>query len=237
MLQLICHHRVHVSQRVRPACVYPTSCLLSVTPLATREAIPLSTHMCVAVLCALQELEEEYDKARGVLKDALRAANWIATPDSTYTDYLEALSGGDGSKAAAAAAAGKAEGGEGGEDAAAAAADGAAAAADGGDGDTAMADAEAGKGISRGSEKGGGLDAELAAKVAAIRDSHKRVYFEEQVRSYAKLVFFESVAGIMMHIRLSHLALCAVMLERPTWFQELQGMGGLVSKVRVSSLQ
>jgi hypothetical protein len=48
-------------------------------------------HMPVSPLS--QELEDEYDKARPILKDALRAANWVATPDSTYADYLEALLG------------------------------------------------------------------------------------------------------------------------------------------------
>jgi hypothetical protein len=164
---------------------------------ALNHALPCFVALLFAFLHALQELEEEYDKARSVLKDALRAANWVATPDSTYTDYLEALSGSDSSKGTAAAAADKAEGGEGGEDAAA---DGAAAAADGGgegDGDTAMADADAdaGKGSSKSSEKGGGLDAELAAKLAAIRDSHKRVYFEEQVRGLYNLLSLRVTVG------------------------------------------
>lgn len=39
----------------------------------------------------VQELEEEYEKARPLLKDALRSAGWSATPDSTYTDYCEVL--------------------------------------------------------------------------------------------------------------------------------------------------
>jgi hypothetical protein len=114
----------------------------------------------------LQELEEEYDKARSVLKDALRAANWTATVDSNYTEYLEALTGGDSGVDGAAAQ--EDEGGE---------------AAAGGDGaDTAMADADADEGKGSKGDKGGGLAASLAAKVAAVRDSHKRVYFEEQVR-------------------------------------------------------
>lgn len=123
-----------------------------------------------------QELEEEYDKARSVLKDALRAANWTATPDSEYTDYLEALTaaggGSDGSSGADkdAEAAAKPEGGE-----------DAAAADDDDDGDTAMADGDEAKG-SKGEGSKGGAASGLAAKVAAIRDSHKRVYFEEQVR-------------------------------------------------------
>jgi hypothetical protein len=127
--------------------------------------------MCLLFECMpLQELEEEYDKARSVLKDALRAANWTATVDSTYTEYLEALTGSD--DAADSAAADKE--GEVGEGAGAAA---------GGAGDTAMADVDANEGKGSKGDKGDGLDASLAAKVAAVRDSHKRVYFEEQVRS------------------------------------------------------
>lgn len=136
----------------------------------------------------LQELEEEYDKARSILKEALRAANWTATVDSTYSDYLEALAGnssssgdgGGGADGAAAAAADKeavAEAGEAAEASAAAAGDEEAAAADG---DAAASDEGAAAAVK--GAKGGGLDSALLSKVAAVRDSHKRVYFEEQVR-------------------------------------------------------
>lgn len=48
-----------------------------------------------------------------------------------------------------------------------------------------MADADKGEKDDKegkGKDKVGGRDSSLAAKVAGIRDSHKRVYFEEQVR-------------------------------------------------------
>jgi hypothetical protein len=53
------------------------------------------------------------------------------------------------------------------------------------DADADMADADKGEKEDKegkGKDKVGGRDSSLAAKVAGIRDSHKRVYFEEQVR-------------------------------------------------------
>eukprot|EP00775_Hariotina_reticulata_P012499 gene12499-12634_t len=73
------------------------------------------------------ELEEEFDKARPLLKEALKQAGWSAAPDSSYVEYCEVLE-----KQAGAAA--DPEGTEGSE-----------------------------------------------SKLAAIRDSHKRSYFEELV--------------------------------------------------------
>eukprot|EP00878_Enallax_costatus_P007972 GHUV01008338.1.p1 GENE.GHUV01008338.1~~GHUV01008338.1.p1 ORF type:complete len:419 (+),score=115.06 GHUV01008338.1:42-1259(+) len=37
------------------------------------------------------ELEEEYDKARPLMKEALKESGWTATPDSTYLSFVEAL--------------------------------------------------------------------------------------------------------------------------------------------------
>jgi hypothetical protein len=45
------------------------------------------------LLLLLQELEEEWEKARPLLKEALRAAGWSATAESSYEEYLEALAG------------------------------------------------------------------------------------------------------------------------------------------------
>jgi CheY-like chemotaxis protein len=45
----------------------------------------------IAVSSSLQELEEEWDKAKPLLKEVLRAAGWSATADSSYEGYLEAL--------------------------------------------------------------------------------------------------------------------------------------------------
>lgn len=151
----------------------------------------------------LQELEDEYDKARSILKDALRAANWTATVDSTYTEYLEVLSGSSTDTAAA----DKLEG-EGGEGAAAGAA------GDGG-GDTAMADADESAKGGKG-DKVGGLDASLAAKVAAVRDSHKRVYFEEQVRTPHPRKGFQGGEGVtgMVFRALVHFLLLVPSLQR-----------------------
>ncbi|KAF6257845.1 hypothetical protein COO60DRAFT_1701643 [Scenedesmus sp. NREL 46B-D3] len=82
------------------------------------------------------ELEEEWEKARPLLKEALRAAGWTATAESSYEGYLEALAGQQQQQ----------------------------------DGEA----ADGGEGVKRGA-------AESAAKLAAMRDSHKRCYFEEQV--------------------------------------------------------
>ncbi|WIA16549.1 hypothetical protein OEZ85_013221 [Tetradesmus obliquus] len=76
------------------------------------------------------ELEEEWDKAKPLLKEALRAAGWAAAADSSYEAYLEALAVQQQQQ----------------------------------DGEAAKEGA-----------------AELASKLAAMRDSHKRCYFEEQV--------------------------------------------------------
>jgi hypothetical protein len=89
-------------------------------------------------LC-LQELEEEWEKAKPLLKEALRAAGWTAAADSSYEGYLEALAAWQQQQQDAAAA----DGGE-------------------------------------GSKEGA---ADSAAKLAAMRDSHKRCYFEELVRN------------------------------------------------------
>lgn len=37
------------------------------------------------------ELEEEYDKGRSLMKEALKEAGWSATVDSTYVSFVEAL--------------------------------------------------------------------------------------------------------------------------------------------------
>lgn len=37
------------------------------------------------------ELEDEYDKARPLMKEALKESGWSATPDSTYLSFIEAL--------------------------------------------------------------------------------------------------------------------------------------------------
>jgi hypothetical protein len=49
----------------------------------------LTNLFCCALL--LQELEEEWEKAKPLLKEVLRAAGWTATADSSYDEYLEAL--------------------------------------------------------------------------------------------------------------------------------------------------
>ncbi len=91
----------------------------------------------------MQELEEEYERARPLLKDALRAAGWTASPDADYGAFIDALQG--------------------------AASEGAAAAAAGG---------EADKQQQQQQQQPEGAD---TAKVAAVRDSLKRAYYEEQV--------------------------------------------------------
>jgi hypothetical protein len=45
----------------------------------------------VGSFCGGQELEEEFDKARPLLKEALKQGGWSATPDSSYVDYCEVL--------------------------------------------------------------------------------------------------------------------------------------------------
>lgn len=90
----------------------------------------------------MQELEEEYERARPLLKDALRAAGWTASPDADYGAFIDALQG--------------------------AASEGAAAAATGGEADEQQQQQQQPEGAD-------------TAKVAAVRDSLKRAYYEEQV--------------------------------------------------------
>jgi hypothetical protein len=49
--------------------------------------------LLLLLLLLLQELEEEWEKARPLLKEAMCAAGWTATAESSYEEYLEALAG------------------------------------------------------------------------------------------------------------------------------------------------